>query len=96
MLVSLLLALLIPAILLRTTKHSRRYCLPPGDLGFPVMGQTFSLLGALRSNTDDQWFRARINKYGPVSKMSVLGSPIPGQVGRAKWAGTRPIYFGPV
>ncbi|GJN06639.1 hypothetical protein PR202_ga24390 [Eleusine coracana subsp. coracana] len=75
MLVALLLALLIPALLLRTTKHRRRYRLPPGDLGFPVIGQTFSLLGTLRSNTDDQWFRARIKKYGPVSKMSVLGSP---------------------
>ncbi|TVU25757.1 hypothetical protein EJB05_28265, partial [Eragrostis curvula] len=58
-----------------TTKRRRRYNLPPGNLGLRVIGQTFSLLRALRSNTDDEWFRAQISKYGPVSKMSVLGSP---------------------
>ncbi|OEL29913.1 Beta-amyrin 28-oxidase [Dichanthelium oligosanthes] len=74
----LLLAALLLALFLHllTKKHRRStYTLPPGDLGIPVVGQTFSLLNSLRSNTDDQWFRTRINKYGPVSKMSVLGSP---------------------
>lgn len=56
--------------------HHPTYTLPPGNLGIPIIGQTFSLLHALRSNTDDQWFRKRIKRYGPVSKMSVLGSPM--------------------
>ncbi|CAL4987993.1 unnamed protein product [Urochloa decumbens] len=75
MLVAALLAFFLPLLL--TQKHRSRSTdnLPPGDLGIPVVGQTFSLLHSLRSNTDDQWFRARIKKYGPVSKMSVLGSP---------------------
>ncbi|KAF8759163.1 hypothetical protein HU200_010563 [Digitaria exilis] len=73
-LVAALLALFVHLII----KNHRFYCiynLPPGDFGIPVVGQTFSLLHSLRSNTDDQWFRTRIKKYGPVSKMSVLGSP---------------------
>ncbi len=40
-----------------------------------MIGQSISLLRALRSNTDYQWYQDRIKKYGPVSKMSVFGSP---------------------
>ncbi|CAO2148984.1 unnamed protein product [Urochloa humidicola] len=72
-LVAALLAFLLP-LLTKNHRSCSTYKLPPGDLGIPVVGQTFSLLHSLRSNTDDQWFRARIKKYGPVSKMSVLGS----------------------
>jgi cytochrome P450 len=74
----LLVAALVALLLHLLIKRNRPYTthnLPPGDLGIPVIGQTFSLLHSLRSNTDDQWFRARIKKYGLVSKMSVLGSP---------------------
>uniref|UniRef100_A0A0E0EC42 Cytochrome P450 n=1 Tax=Oryza meridionalis TaxID=40149 RepID=A0A0E0EC42_9ORYZ len=45
------------------------------SLDFPWIGQSISLLRALRSNTDYQWYQDRIKKYGPVSKMSVFGSP---------------------
>ncbi|WVZ53107.1 hypothetical protein U9M48_004093 [Paspalum notatum var. saurae] len=74
-LIAALLALVV--LHLVTKKHNSylAYKLPPGNLGIPVIGQTFSLLQALRTNTDDQWFRTRIKKYGPVSKMLVLGSP---------------------
>uniref|UniRef100_A0A0E0EC56 Cytochrome P450 n=1 Tax=Oryza meridionalis TaxID=40149 RepID=A0A0E0EC56_9ORYZ len=73
---ALLLALLIPILLhfVIRRKYSS-YNLPPGSLGIPVIGQTISLLRALRSNTDYQWYQDRIKKYGPVSKMSVFGSP---------------------
>ncbi|KAJ1275365.1 hypothetical protein BS78_05G129900 [Paspalum vaginatum] len=74
----LLAALLAVVVLHRVTKRHSSYSaynLPPGNLGIPVIGQTFSLLQALRTNTDHQWFRTRINEYGLVSKMSVLGSP---------------------
>uniref|UniRef100_A0A0E0MEX1 Cytochrome P450 n=1 Tax=Oryza punctata TaxID=4537 RepID=A0A0E0MEX1_ORYPU len=55
--------------------HSSSYNLPPGELGVPIIGQTMSLLDALRRNADEQWFSARVKTHGPVSKMSVLGSP---------------------
>jgi cytochrome P450 len=73
-----LLALLIPVILqllYRRKRYYSAYNLPPGNLGVPIIGTTFSLLRAFGSNTDDQWFRDRIKKYGPVSIMSLLGSP---------------------
>ncbi|VAH87118.1 cytochrome P450 716A1 [Triticum aestivum] len=73
-------ALLVAAVLQLFHKNFYRlyysaYKLPPGNLGMPVIGSTFSLLRACRSNTDDQWFRDRIKKYGPVSTMSLFGSP---------------------
>lgn len=74
------LALLVAAVVQLLYKNFYRlyysaYKLPPGNLGVPVIGSTFSLLRACRSNTDDQWFRDRIKKYGPVSTMSLFGSP---------------------
>ncbi|KAL6662301.1 hypothetical protein ACP70R_000160 [Stipagrostis hirtigluma subsp. patula] len=74
MLVVALLALLLH-LLTKSNRYYSNFNLPPGNLGIPVIGQTFSLLRSLHENTDDQWFRARIKKYGLVSKMSVLGSP---------------------
>ncbi|KAM0931550.1 hypothetical protein ACQ4PT_000290 [Festuca glaucescens] len=71
-------ASLVHAILLLVYRRKRYYSaynLPPGSLGVPIIGRTFSLLRALRSNTDEQWFRDRIEKYGPVSITSLLGSP---------------------
>uniref|UniRef100_A0A0E0Q921 Cytochrome P450 n=1 Tax=Oryza rufipogon TaxID=4529 RepID=A0A0E0Q921_ORYRU len=76
MLLALLLALFIPILLhLVTRRKYASYNLPSGSLGFPLIGQTISLLRALRKNTDYQWYQDRIKKYGPVSKMSVFGSP---------------------
>ncbi|KAM0909677.1 hypothetical protein ACQ4PT_014661 [Festuca glaucescens] len=49
--------------------------LPPGSLGLPVIGQTFGFLCAIRANSVDQWIRDRINRYGPVSKASLFGTP---------------------
>ncbi|KAI4994784.1 hypothetical protein ZWY2020_034687 [Hordeum vulgare] len=79
-LLGLVLALLVAAVVQLLHKNFYRlyyaaYNLPPGNLGVPFIGSTFSLLRAFRSNTDEQWFRDRIKKYGPVSTMSLLGSP---------------------
>ncbi|KAK1680131.1 hypothetical protein QYE76_040979 [Lolium multiflorum] len=58
--------------------RARKQCavnLPPGSLGLPVIGQSLGLLRALRSNTNDQWIQERIDRYGPVSKLSLFGTP---------------------
>ncbi|KAF2922890.1 cytochrome P450 716B1 [Oryza sativa Japonica Group] len=49
--------------------------LPPGSLGLPLIGQSLSLLRAMRRNTADRWLQDRIDRYGPVSKLSLFGAP---------------------
>lgn len=49
--------------------------LPPGSLGLPVVGQTLSLLRALRANTAEDWLRRRAAAYGPVSRLSLFRRP---------------------
>ena len=49
--------------------------LPPGSFGLPVIGQSLGLLRAMRGNTGDRWVRDRIDRYGPVSKLSLFGLP---------------------
>lgn len=49
--------------------------LPPGSLGIPFIGQSLTLLRRMRSNTADRWLQQRVEKYGPVSKLSLFGSP---------------------
>lgn len=49
--------------------------LPPGSLGLPVIGQSLGLLRAMRANTAERWIQDRIDRYGPVSKLSLFGAP---------------------
>ncbi|XP_052161947.1 cytochrome P450 716B1-like [Oryza glaberrima] len=58
----------------RTTPPPRRN-LPPGSLGLPLVGQSLSLLRAMRRNTAERWLQDRIDRYGPVSKLSLFGAP---------------------
>jgi len=68
------LLLLIPILfLLKRTKPSKR--VPPGSLGIPIIGQSLGLLRAMRANTAEKWIEDRINKYGPISKLSLFGTP---------------------
>lgn len=69
----LLLLLFMSLIILRTRRPSN--LLPPGSLGLPMIGQSFSLLKALRANTDQEWFQERIKKYGSISKLTLFGHP---------------------
>ncbi|WJX64681.1 hypothetical protein P8452_49430 [Trifolium repens] len=68
------LLLIIPILfLLKRTKSSKR--VPPGSLGIPIIGQSLGLLRAMRANTAEKWIEDRINKYGPISKLSLFGKP---------------------
>ncbi|KAG2645736.1 taxadiene 5-alpha hydroxylase-like [Panicum virgatum] len=49
--------------------------LPPGSLGLPVIGQSLGLLRAMRANAAERWVQDRVDRYGPVSKLSLFGAP---------------------
>ncbi|KAK3121349.1 hypothetical protein QOZ80_8BG0651250 [Eleusine coracana subsp. coracana] len=49
--------------------------LPPGSFGLPLIGQTLSLLRALRANAGEDWLRRWVTAYGTVSRLSFFGSP---------------------
>ncbi|KAJ7960744.1 Cytochrome P450 family protein [Quillaja saponaria] len=70
-----ILLFLVPIFLLlsRTRRYSKR--IPPGSLGIPLIGQSLGFLRALHNNTAEKWLEDRIRKYGPVSKLSILGKP---------------------
>uniref|UniRef100_A0A7N0RB40 Cytochrome P450 n=1 Tax=Kalanchoe fedtschenkoi TaxID=63787 RepID=A0A7N0RB40_KALFE len=69
-----IICLILPLIFLflKTRGHKN---LPPGKLGLPLVGQSISLLRAMRSNTAEKWLQDRIARYGPVSKLSLFGKP---------------------
>ncbi|KGN57442.1 cytochrome P450 716B1 [Cucumis sativus] len=66
--------LLIP-IFLFLRRSSKKRQLPPGSLGFPLIGQSLSLLRAMRTNTAEQWAQQRIRNYGAISKLTLFGKP---------------------
>ena len=71
-----ILLFLIPIFfILVTIKRRTSPQLPPGSLGLPVIGQSLSLLWAMRANTAEKWLEERVNKYGPISKLSLFGNP---------------------
>uniref|UniRef100_A0A7N0TQD7 Cytochrome P450 n=1 Tax=Kalanchoe fedtschenkoi TaxID=63787 RepID=A0A7N0TQD7_KALFE len=64
----------VPFLILYVRKKGSKR-LPPGPLGLPIIGQSLSLLRAMRSNTEERWLKERAAKYGPVSKLSLFGCP---------------------
>ncbi|KAK1556452.1 hypothetical protein Q3G72_005206 [Acer saccharum] len=68
-----LILILLPVFIILTRKTSKK--LPPGSLGLPIIGQSLSFLRALQTDTAEKWFQDRIRKYGPVSKLSLFGTP---------------------
>jgi len=74
-----LMAIVFPVLLHLLTRASKprpgTAKLPPGSLGLPVIGQSLDLLRAMRANTAEQWIQARVDRYGPVSKLSLFGIP---------------------
>ncbi|CAI9087815.1 OLC1v1021990C1 [Oldenlandia corymbosa var. corymbosa] len=67
--------ILISSLFLFLTKGSSKKRLPPGSMGFPIIGHTPTLLEAMRANKDEEWLNERIKKYGPISRMSLFGTP---------------------
>ncbi|KAF5186635.1 Cytochrome p450, partial [Thalictrum thalictroides] len=59
--------------ILKKRRSSNR--LPPGSLGIPIIGQSLSFARALRDNTAEKWLEDRVNKYGPISKLTLFGKP---------------------
>ncbi|GMP72994.1 hypothetical protein CsSME_00030858 [Camellia sinensis var. sinensis] len=67
-----LLFLLIPIFLFLTKKTSNK--LPPGSME-PIIGHSLSFLHAMQANKGEAWFPERIRKYGPISELSLYGTP---------------------
>lgn len=71
--VTICLILLPVFLLVRRRRSSKR--VPPGSLGFPIIGQSLGMLRAMRANTAEKWLEERVQKYGPISKLSLFGKP---------------------
>ncbi|KAJ6401595.1 hypothetical protein OIU84_016904 [Salix udensis] len=55
----------------------KQYLLPPGDLGWPFIGNMWSFLRAFKSSDPDSFMRSFVNKYGPtgIYKAFMFGNP---------------------
>ncbi|XP_061984535.1 cytochrome P450 716B1-like [Populus nigra] len=71
----IVLTLLISIFLLLTKGRRSPKRVPPGSLGIPIVGHSLHLLRAMRANTAEKWLQQRIQKYGPISKLSLFGKP---------------------
>lgn len=69
-----ILLLFLPLLFLLTYRRSFKR-IPPGSLGIPIIGQSFSILRAMRANKGEEWFQERVRKYGPISKLNLFGTP---------------------
>ncbi|KAH9314496.1 hypothetical protein KI387_023123, partial [Taxus chinensis] len=56
-------------------KHKSSVKLPPGKLGFPLIGETIPFLQSLRSDTPQKFIDEKVKKFGPVFKTSLVGHP---------------------
>lgn len=62
--------------ILKKRRINSKIRLPPGNLGFPLIGETLQFYRAQRSNLlFEDFFGKRIQKYGKVFKTGLMGSP---------------------
>ncbi|PHU13034.1 hypothetical protein BC332_19964 [Capsicum chinense] len=66
---------LLPVFLLLVRRRGASKRVPPGSLGFPIIGQSLGMLRAMRANTAEKWLEERVQKYGPISKLNLFGKP---------------------
>ncbi|XP_042043659.1 taxoid 14-beta-hydroxylase-like [Salvia splendens] len=59
--------ILLPIYLILSTTRKSPKNTPPGSFGIPFIGQSLSLLWAMRANTADEWIAGRARRYGAVS-----------------------------
>ncbi|CAN1853012.1 Cytochrome P450 87A3 [Linum perenne] len=50
--------------------------LPPGSMGFPLIGETIQFLLPSKSIDTHAFIKTRVQKYGPLFKTSLLGQPV--------------------
>ncbi|KAJ0966371.1 hypothetical protein J5N97_027509 [Dioscorea zingiberensis] len=48
---------------------------PPGSLGFPVIGESWSFVQALREERGSEWIQKRVAMHGNIFKTSLMGCP---------------------
>ncbi|KAI3680545.1 hypothetical protein L6452_35318 [Arctium lappa] len=69
----LLLFFLSVFFLFRGKKYSDK--IPPGSLGLPIIGQSLSLIKAMKADKVKEWFQEGLTKHGPIWKTSLFGYP---------------------
>lgn len=72
---SSLIASLLLVLITNTVKTGKGKNLPPGRLGLPIIGETFSFLKAYKYHKGTEWISERVAKYGPVFKTSLMSCP---------------------
>ncbi|XWS74697.1 hypothetical protein CRYUN_Cryun01aG0020200 [Craigia yunnanensis] len=60
-----------------TQLGNKQYSLPPGDLGWPFIGNMWSFLRAFRSNDPDSFIRSFVSRFGHIGiyKAFMYGNP---------------------
>ncbi|XP_058086691.1 cytochrome P450 87A3-like [Magnolia sinica] len=50
--------------------------IPPGSMGFPLLGETFSFFSSYTGSDVHPFVRTRMERYGPIFKTSLVGQPV--------------------
>ncbi|KAL1109478.1 hypothetical protein E1A91_D03G173200v1 [Gossypium mustelinum] len=50
--------------------------LPPGSMGFPLLGETLQFFSRNTTNDIAPFLKERMKRYGPVFKTSIVGQPV--------------------